>query len=194
MTSTPADAAKLEASTDYPKALIEKARGITLLVLDVDGVLTDGGLYFNNDGEALKRFSILDGLGIKLLADNGIDCAIITGRRSGIVEKRAAELSIAHLVQGREDKRAALLELQAKTAVTNSQIAYVGDDLPDIGAIQHSALGIAVANAHAEVKQRADWVCAAQGGAGAVREVADMLLRAQGLYSAAIKKFVPHQT
>ncbi|NNC55423.1 MAG: HAD hydrolase family protein [Pseudomonadales bacterium] len=160
-----------------------------LLVLDVDGVLTDGGLYFGNDGEALKRFSILDGLGIKMLADNGVASAIITGRRSGIVEKRAAELSIAHLIQGREDKRDALLELQAKTAVTANQIAYVGDDLPDIGAIMHCQLGIAVANAHAEVKQRADWVCSKRGGNGAVREVADMLLQAQGRYSAAIDKF-----
>lgn len=175
---------------ELPAELRQKASGIALLVLDVDGVLTDGGLYFSDDGEAMKRFSILDGLGIKLLASAGVSTAIITGRSSGIVERRAAELSIAHLVQGREDKRSALQELLARLAVPASQTAYAGDDLPDIGAMQFSALGIAVANAHREVKSRADWVCSRSGGHGAVREIADMLLMARGSYQQAIDAFV----
>ncbi|MGB5323907.1 MAG: HAD hydrolase family protein [Pseudomonadales bacterium] len=180
-------------AADYPPALLEKAGNVSLLVLDVDGVLTNGGLYFSNDGEALKRFSILDGLGIKLLAANGVATGIITGRKSGIVERRAAELSIPYLVQGREDKRSALMELLEQCAVPASQCAYVGDDLPDIGAMRHSQLGIAVANAHAEVKKRADWVCARNGGEGAVREIADMLLHARGSYAQAIENFVRQQ-
>lgn len=177
-------------SPAYPASLLASAREIRLLALDVDGVLTDGGLYFSGNGEALKRFSILDGLGIKLLADNGVQTAIITGRSSGIVSQRAAELSITHIVQGREDKRAALQELLALAGVANKQAAYVGDDLPDIGALQLAGLGIAVANAHREVMARADWVCTRRGGDGAVREVADMLLLARGAYAATLDRFV----
>lgn len=165
------------------------ARGIKLLVLDVDGVLTDGGLYFGASGEQLKRFSILDGLGIKLLADCQIKTAIITGRSSDIVKQRAAELNIAHVIQGREDKLQALQELLRQLNVSQSETAYVGDDLPDLAAINFCQFGVAVANAHSEVKKNANWVCQRRGGNGAVREVADILLQANGNYAAIIAQY-----
>ena len=171
------------------KAIATKAKGVKLLALDVDGVLTDGKLYFHHDGEYLKSFSILDGLGIKLLADHGIETAIITGRKSGIVEKRARELNIKHLVQQREDKLAALEELLSTIDVTLEQTAYLGDDLPDLAAIKRCGLGITVANGYELVKQHADYVCKNSGGNGAVREVADILLKASGHFDNAIKQF-----
>ncbi|MBT8149217.1 MAG: HAD-IIIA family hydrolase [Pseudomonadales bacterium] len=166
------------------------ARGIKLLVLDVDGVLTDGGLYFGASGEQLKRFSILDGLGIKLLADCQIQTAIITGRSSAIVQQRAAELNIAHVIQGREDKLQALQELLRQLKVSQAETAYVGDDLPDLAAINYCQFGVAVANAHSEVKKHANWVCQQRGGNGAVREVADILLQANNHYAATIAQYV----
>ena len=171
-------------------ATLAKARGIKLLALDVDGVLTDGKLYFGDTGEQLKSFSILDGLGVKLLADYGIQTAIITGRSSAIVAKRAAELNIAHVIQGREDKLRALEELLAQVNVPDTQAAYIGDDLPDLAAIKRCGFGAAVANAYPELKKHADWVCHNSGGCGAVREVADILLQANGHYAAAIARFL----
>ncbi|MDG2079918.1 MAG: HAD-IIIA family hydrolase [Pseudomonadales bacterium] len=167
---------------------LAKARGIKLLALDVDGVMTDGKLYFGHQGESLKSFSILDGLGIKLLRDCGIECAIITGRSSEIVEKRATELSIKHVVQGREDKLTALMELLAQLNLSQEHAAYMGDDLPDLSAIRFCRFGITVANAYPAVKQHADWVCSNSGGSGAVREAADILLTANGHYDDVIAR------
>ncbi|MFB1034759.1 MAG: HAD-IIIA family hydrolase, partial [Sinobacterium sp.] len=145
----------------------ERACGIKLLALDVDGVLSDGKLYYGNNGEELKSFSILDGLGIKLLQDQGIIVAIITGRESNIVSRRARELSIQHVVQGREDKITALHELLKQTGFTLEQTAYMGDDLPDLSAIIQCRFGTTVANGHDVVKQHADWISTKSGGAGA---------------------------
>jgi len=167
----------------------EKARDIKLLALDVDGVLSDGKLYYGNEGEELKCFSILDGLGIKLLQDQGIIVAIITGRQSNIVSRRAKELSIKHVVQGREDKITALNELLTTTGFTLQQTAYMGDDLPDLSAIIQCRLGTTVANGHDIVKQHADWVSNKSGGNGAVRELADLLLQANDLFDTSVKPF-----
>lgn len=172
----------------------ERARGIKLLALDVDGVLSDGKLYYGNDGEELKCFSILDGLGIKLLQDKGIIVAIITGRESNIVSRRARELSIQHVVQGREDKITALNELLKQTGLTLEQTAYMGDDLPDLSAIMQCRFGTTVANGHDVVKQHASWISNKCGGAGAVRELADVLLKANDLFDASIKPFLATQT
>jgi len=176
-------------TAEFPEELLDKARGIALLALDVDGVLTDGKLHFGNAGEELKGFSILDGLGIKLLQNQGVEVAIITGRQSQLVTRRATDLGIKYIMQGREDKLTALDELLQQLELTRDQAAYVGDDLPDLSAICHARLGIAVANAYPPLKQQADWVTGNAGGCGAVREVCDLLLIANGKYSQAIDAF-----
>lgn len=159
--------------------IIENAAKIRCLILDVDGVLTDGRLYFNEQGEVVKVFHAQDGLGIKLLQQAGITVAIISGRNSPIVQKRAEELAIAHIYQGQENKLPALEQLMMKLGLTDEQFAYVGDDLPDLPLIQRVGLGIAVANAVAAVKKHALWQTQRSGGDGAVREVCDFLLEAQ---------------
>ena len=170
--------------------LRERAARIRLLVLDVDGVLTDGGIHYTSSGEELKSFSILDGLGIKLARRAGIETAIITGRRSPMVERRAAELGIERCVQGREDKLRALGELLAGTDLTLQQVAYMGDDLPDLAAILAVGLGMTVANASSEVAARAPWQSRARGGHGAVREACEMLLRLRGQWDEALAPYL----
>lgn len=161
-------------------SLGDRAARLRLLALDVDGVLTDGRLYYGNAGEELKAFNIRDGLGIKLLQRAGIEVAIITGRESAMVARRAAELGVQRVIQGREDKRAALLELCAALGLALADCAYMGDDLPDLGAIRSAAIGLTVADAAGPVADAADWRSAHPGGAGAVREAAEFLLTARG--------------
>jgi 3-deoxy-D-manno-octulosonate 8-phosphate phosphatase (KDO 8-P phosphatase) len=168
----------------------EQALGLRLLALDVDGVLTDGRLYYGNDGEELKAFSIRDGLGIKLLARSGVQVAIITGRRSHIVERRARELGIAHVIQGREDKGQALEELCRDLHIELSACAYMGDDLPDLSALRRCGFSLTVANACPEVIAAAQWVSRARGGDGAVREACEALLRARGDWDSLIGDFL----
>ncbi|MEQ9395042.1 KdsC family phosphatase [Haliea sp.] len=165
------------------------ARGIRLLALDVDGVLSDGRVIYASDGSELKAFNIKDGLGIKLLQRAGITIAIITGRKSGVVGRRAAELGIFHLVEGREDKLTALNELCASLDLDLAQCAYMGDDLPDLGAIRAAGLGLTVADAVAEVRAAADWCSTANGGAGAVREACEWLLQLRGEWLAIVAEF-----
>lgn len=169
---------------------IQKAREIKLLVLDVDGVLTDGHLWYDNSGEELKAFNIQDGLGIKLLLRGGVDVAIITGRRSALVARRARELGIRHVVQGREDKLIALQTLVEELAIPLQEIAYMGDDLPDLSAIRAVGLGIAVANAQPVVATHADYKTARSGGDGAVREICDLILQAQGKFDAIVEHYL----
>ncbi len=156
------------------------ALAIRLLALDVDGVLTDGRITYGNDGEELKSFNIKDGLGIKLLQRAGIEVAIITGRQSAIVARRATELGINTIIQGREDKLVALKELCQKHGLELTACAYMGDDLPDLAAIQAAAIGMTVADACAAVAAAADWQSGFAGGCGAVREACEMLLEARG--------------
>ncbi len=159
----------------------KESRPIRLLALDVDGVLTDGKLLFTPEGEELKRFCTLDGQGIRHLQRAGIAVAIVTGRRAAATERRAKDLDIVLLLQGRVDKHQALLEICEEQQIDISEVAYVGDDLPDLSAIQACGFGVAVANAHAFVRQHADYVTIAHGGEGAVREVCDLLLERMGL-------------
>lgn len=161
-------------------AMIARAATIKLLVLDVDGVLTDGRLYYGNAGEELKAFNIKDGLGIKMLQRAGVAVAIITGRSSQIVARRAGELGITEIVQGREDKRQALEELCIKLGLSPGDCAYMGDDLPDLAAIAAAGIGMTVADAAAAVARVADWQSTAEGGAGAVREACEFILDARG--------------
>jgi 3-deoxy-D-manno-octulosonate 8-phosphate phosphatase (KDO 8-P phosphatase) len=151
-------------------------RAIRLLVLDVDGVLTDGRLYFGARGEALKAFHVHDGLGIAELQRHGITVAVISGRRSRAVSTRCRELGVRHLHQGVRDKLAVLERLRARLAVPLSACAAVGDDLPDLPLLNAVALAFAVANAHPAVQRAARFVTRLPGGAGAVREVCDALL------------------
>ena len=150
--------------------------GIRLLVMDVDGVMTDGKIIYTSDGQEIKSFNIKDGLGIKRAQASGIETAIITGRTSPMVERRALELGIAHLVQGREDKLAALSDLLDQINLSLDQVAYIGDDLPDLTAIDSVKLGACPANAATEVKSRANWVSTRAGGDGCVRELCDLLV------------------
>ena len=170
--------------------LLEKAKPIKLLVLDVDGVLTDGKLYFSNSGDEYKAFNSLDGQGIKMLQSSGVEVAIITGRQSNIVAKRANNLKIRHLIQGREDKLVALDELRMKLDIDYQQIAYVGDDLPDLAAMRKVQLGITVANGHTFVAEHAAWQTSCKGGEGAVREVCELIMRSQGTLIAAWEQYL----
>jgi 3-deoxy-D-manno-octulosonate 8-phosphate phosphatase (KDO 8-P phosphatase) len=168
----------------------EKANSIKLLVLDVDGVLSDGRLHYGNSGEEIKAFYTPDGLGIKMAQKAGITVAIITGRKSAIVDRRASELGILHLVQGREDKLVALQELTGKLKVDLAAVAYMGDDLPDLAAIQAAGLGMTVADGDAFVAQHADWRSQRRGGRGAVREACEFILQAQDKLAAARAEFL----
>ena len=149
---------------------------IRLLVMDVDGIMTDGKITYTSDGQELKSFNIKDGLGIKRAQASGIETAIITGRTSPMVERRALELGIAHLVQGREDKLAALSDLLDQINLSLDQVAYIGDDLPDLTAIESVGLGACPADAATEVKSKANWVSTRGGGDGCVRELCDLLV------------------
>jgi 3-deoxy-D-manno-octulosonate 8-phosphate phosphatase (KDO 8-P phosphatase) len=171
---------KPNTSTSTSSASRTMAATIKVLALDVDGVLTNGAIYYGNSGEELKAFNIKDGLGIKLLQKSGVTVAIITGRQSDIVQRRATELGIDAVIQGREDKLAALEELASNLGINLSECAYMGDDLPDLSAITAAGLGMTVADACATVAAAADWQSNLPGGAGAVREACEFLLDASG--------------
>ncbi len=167
------------------------AAGIRLLILDVDGVMTDGKLYFSAAGDTLKTFHTQDGHGIKLLRKSGVEVGIITGRQSEIVARRATELGLDHVLQGREDKLQALQELLQITGHSLPCTAYVGDDLPDLTAIHAAGFGVAVRNARAIVREHADYVTEASGGGGAVREVCDLIMQAQNTLEAQLAPYLP---
>ncbi|MGB6188414.1 MAG: 3-deoxy-manno-octulosonate-8-phosphatase KdsC [Aeromonas molluscorum] len=158
----------------------EKAARIRLLVCDVDGVLSNGLIYMGNDGEELKTFCTRDGAGMKALMKAGIEIAIITGRNSRIVSNRMASLGVKHLVQGAEQKLPHFEALLVKLGLDATQAAYMGDDTIDLPVMQACGLGVAVADAHPLVTSRADLVTRLGGGMGAVRELCDLILQAQG--------------
>lgn len=157
----------------------ERASRVKLAVFDVDGVLTDGRLLYSEDGRESKQFHVHDGLGLKRLLANGIEVAIITARSSRVVANRMAELGIAHVYQGQGDKRACLHQLLHALNLDAAEVAYTGDDLPDLRAMSEVGFAVAVANAHAWVLERAHWRTRNDGGAGAAREVCDLILAAQ---------------
>ena len=170
--------------------VVKRAREVRLLILDVDGVLTGGELFLTDSGEEMKAFNTLDGQGIKLLQSNGIQVGIISGRKSALLARRAENLGIRLLIQGREDKLNALQEMCVETGLLHIQVAYAGDDLPDIRPMKAAQLAIAVANAHAAVKAVAHIQTTLQGGQGAVREICDFMLQAQDRYDTAIAHFL----
>lgn len=165
--------------------LQQRAKTIKLAIFDVDGVLTDGRLYFLADGSEFKTFNTLDGQGIKMLIASGVRTAIISGRSTPVVERRAQNLGIQHLYQGREDKLVVLDELLGELGLNYADVAYLGDDLPDLPVMRRAGLGMAVANANAFVRQHAHGVTQARGGEGAAREFCELILSAQGNLEAA---------
>jgi 3-deoxy-D-manno-octulosonate 8-phosphate phosphatase (KDO 8-P phosphatase) len=165
---------------NQPTDLAVRAAAIELLLLDVDGVLTDGSVIYADDGTELKRFHVRDGSGLKLWRVAGKRVAIVSGRRSAAVERRAVELGIWLVLQGREEKLAAFAEVLATTGLKPEQVCAIGDDLPDIPVMRQCGLAIAVADACAETRAVANFVTSVPGGRGAVREAIEWLLKLQG--------------
>lgn len=163
---------------------IERARAIRLVALDVDGVLTDGRLYYGPEGEAMKAFDVRDGHGIKMLMKSGVEVALLTARSSSIVATRARELGITHALQGQSDKAAGFAVLQSRSGIAASACAYMGDDWPDLPVLQQVGLATTVADACEEVRTVAHWISTRAGGHGAVRELATFILRAQDKFDA----------
>jgi len=159
--------------------LNSRLSALRLVAFDIDGVFTDGRFYLSDDGVESKTFNTQDGFGVRQLLNAGIDVAVISGRQSGAVERRMAELGVTHVVQGCKDKVAALGEIVDALGITIEQCAYVGDDIPDLPLLNAVGYSIAVANAVSEVHQQCDYTTSAGGGHGAVREVCDLILAAR---------------
>ena len=166
----------------------EKLKNIELLLLDVDGVLTDGGIIYTDSGEQVKVFNSRDGLGIRLLQDSGVLVGIVTGRASQVLRHRCENLGIDLLFEGIADKSSVLKEICAKTGVAPLNIAFVGDDLVDLPLFSRVGVSIAVADCHAAVREKVDWVTEAVGGSGAVREVCDEILKSKGLFDQIVER------
>lgn len=165
----------------YDPLLLERAARVRLLALDVDGVLTDGRLYFDNQGNELKAFYTRDGLGLKAVQQAGIELALITGRASTIVANRAAGLGIEHVYQGQDDKLTAYHDLLAKTGCSDEETCYAGDDWIDLPVLDRVGLAVTVPAAGEDIRNRCHWVTTREGGLGAVRELCELLLAARGL-------------
>jgi len=163
-----------------PASVRERASGVRLMVFDVDGVLTDGSLWYGEAGEVCKRFHALDGYGLKMLMESGLQVALVTGRTGGIVARRAAELGIADVVQGCRDKGAALAELAGRHHLALEQTGFMGDDIIDLPAMQKASFAASVTGAPGYVAQIAHWVASVPAGQGAARECCDLILAAQG--------------
>lgn len=164
----------------------QRARAVRMIVFDVDGVLTDGSLFYDNQGQEYKAFNSRDGHGIKMLRASGVETGIITGRTSQIVLHRARNLGIEHIYQGAEDKLEALENLLRETGLSPQQIAYMGDDVVDLPVLNRCGLAITVPDAPAEVKARSHIVTLAAAGRGAVREACELIMRAQDTWSGQI--------
>lgn len=173
----------------FRKELLKIAKNIKLLILDVDGVLTDGGIILDNKDNEFKSFHVRDGHGIKMLIRAKIKIAMITGRHSKVVERRARELGITDVFQRCHDKRVAYRQLAEKYFLGDSEISYIGDDIVDIPILKKSGLSVAVADADDEVKAVVMMVTKKGGGRGAVREVCDFLLKAKGLWQDIVDEY-----
>jgi 3-deoxy-D-manno-octulosonate 8-phosphate phosphatase (KDO 8-P phosphatase) len=169
--------------------LDERCRAIRLILSDVDGVLTDGRIVLDNQGIETKRFHVRDGMGIRLWRKAGYRFGVITHRSSHVVKMRVAELEIDILRQGIEDKLTAVRGIVQELGLTPAQVCYLGDDLPDLRAVQTAGLGVAVADACAELRQAAHYVTALPGGAGAVREVVELVLKSQSRWEDLIQAY-----
>ncbi len=162
---------------------------IKVVIFDVDGVLTDGSIIYDDGGRELKVFNVRDGHGIKLLKRSGIECAIMTSRRSAVVDKRAEELGIEMVIQGAKDKLVAYSEFKEATGYTDEEIAYMGDDLVDMPVMRRAGLAISVCDGVKELKEIAHYITENRGGRGAVREVAELILKTRGLWDEVMKRY-----
>ncbi len=169
---------------------LERAGRVRLMAFDVDGVLTDGALYYTDDGAELKAFHTLDGLGLKLLQAAGIELALISGRRSNAVSARAASLGVARLFQGVDDKLAVFEGVRGELRLGAQACGFMGDDLPDLPVLTRCGFAATVPEAPEPVRSRAHYVSRAAGGRGAAREVCDLILRAQGALDAAVARYL----
>ena len=169
--------------------LSEKLKSIQLLLLDVDGVLTDGAIIYSHDGSETKNFNVKDGLGLKLAMEAGIKVGIVTGRKSPALDHRCRDLGIRYSFEGIQDKAKILDKIAEQTGVAPEQTAFIGDDLPDLSLMRRVGLSIAVADADTTVLRNADWTTSAAGGCGAVREVCEALLKARGEWEKLIDQF-----
>jgi 3-deoxy-D-manno-octulosonate 8-phosphate phosphatase (KDO 8-P phosphatase) len=179
----------LQPALNFSPELLLCAQGVKVVFFDVDGVLTDGGLYMSEAGETLKRFNTLDGMGLQLLQKAGITPAVITGRDSPALRARLQALGIAHAHFGTENKRPAAESTLQALGLDWSAAAAMGDDWPDLPVLRRVALSCAPANAHAEVRAQARYVTQAGGGHGAVRELCDLLLVASGRYASLLQEY-----
>ncbi len=168
---------------DFPDQVLEKAARIRLVSFDVDGVLTDGKLYYTDQGAEIKAFNVQDGSALKLLERHGLQIAVITGRDSPMVTRRASELGIHHVYQGVEDKTETLDRLCFDLGLKPAEAAHVGDDLPDLALFQKVGLAIGVPNGHPTALASTDYVTRLTGGQGVAREVGELILRARGLWA-----------
>jgi 3-deoxy-D-manno-octulosonate 8-phosphate phosphatase (KDO 8-P phosphatase) len=177
-------------SDDMSPDAIARARGIKLAVFDVDGVMTSGALFLGDDGQEYKAFNSLDGHGLKMLRGSGVALAIITGRRSNVVEHRSRNLGIAHVFQGVENKLEAYRHLLELTGVNPEAVAYMGDDLVDLPVMTRAGFAVTVPSAPDDVKRHAHWVTPRAGGAGAVRDLCEFILRAQGAWDKLLASYL----
>lgn len=173
----------------YSSDVLARAAKIRLMICDVDGVLTDGRLYFTADGHELKSFHARDGHGLKLLQRTGVQAAVISGRSSPAVALRMSSIGIEHVFQGRENKLEPFQELLDRLGLNAEQAAFVGDDLLDLPLLRRVGLAVAVADAHFTLRETVHWVTAQPGGLGAVREVCDLIMLAQGRLQGIIESY-----
>jgi 3-deoxy-D-manno-octulosonate 8-phosphate phosphatase (KDO 8-P phosphatase) len=175
---------------DFPTTALTLAHDIRLLIVDVDGVLTDGRIYYGASGEELKAFNTQDGVAAQMLMASGVQVAVITGRSSSVVSRRATELGIQHVYQGAADKAAVLDALAAATGISASAMAHAGDDLPDLRLFARVGAAFAVPHAHPAVIERADYVTRTAGGHGAVRELCQLIMTAQETWDRALAAYL----
>ncbi len=167
----------------------EKAKRVRCIVLDVDGVLTEGRITLDEGGKEWKSFDVKDGCGIVLARTAGLKVAFLSGRRSGVVSRRGAELSVDRIYQGAGEKGSVMDRLFEEERLSADEVAYIGDDLPDLPAMRKAGLACAVGDAVAEVRESADWISRRPGGRGAVRELVEFVLRSQGLWERTVAQF-----
>ena len=172
------------------KKITGKLIKIKLLLLDVDGVLTKGDVIYDDNGGEIKSFNVKDGMGIKLILQQGFQICIVTGRSSKALRYRCKDLGINHIYEGVRDKAGLVNKISTQTQVKPEQMAFIGDDLPDLRIMKKVGLKIAVADAHEIVIENADYVTQARGGKGAVREVCEMLLKSQGQWEKLLNSFL----
>lgn len=182
---------RVSINSTLPEAeLMARAARVRLMIFDVDGILTDGGLLYGADGEQLKRFNVLDGHGIKQLQQSGVATAIISARKSAIVSRRAADLGIAHVQQGVHDKHSAFIQLLAQLQLDADACGFIGDDVIDLPILSQVGFAASVPNGHREVRARVHYVTQCSGGQGAAREVCDLIMQAQNTYDTALAAYL----